>query len=87
MPENFDEFLIRLHPADAVAVAKRTVKGGVELLNGLVRVTAAKTIPAGHKIALAPIADGEAVRRYGQVIGFAAGTIVCRSIPNSSQRR
>ncbi len=75
MPEEFNEFLIRLHPADEVAVAKRTIKSGTELLNGSVRVTAAKTIPAGHKIALAPIADGQPVRRYGQVIGFASGNI------------
>jgi altronate hydrolase len=76
MPERFDEFLIRLHPADEVAVARRTVKAGTELVNGSVHVTAAKTIPAGHKIAIAAVADGEPVRRYGQVIGFAAGAIV-----------
>jgi altronate hydrolase len=75
MPEKFDEFAIRLHPADEVAVLKRTVKAGTELLNGSVRVTAAKTIPAGHKIALAPISDGEPVKRYGQIIGFAQGDI------------
>ena len=75
MPEKFDEFAIRLHPADDVAVLKRTIKGGVELQNGSVRVTAAKTIPAGHKMALVPVHDGEPVRRYGQIIGFAQGEI------------
>jgi altronate hydrolase len=75
MPEKFDEFAIRLHPTDDVAVLKRTVKAGIELLNGALRVTAAKSIPAGHKIALASIADGAPVRRYGQVIGFAQGNI------------
>src|SRR4029077_4411047 len=74
-PEKFDEFAIRLHPTDDVAVLKRTVKAGTELLNGALRVSAAKNIPAGHKIALAPIADGAPVRRYGQVIGFAQGNI------------
>src|ERR1043166_3604492 len=75
MPEKFDEFAIRLHPADEVAVMKRTVKAGTELLNGSVHVTTAKTIPAGHKIALAPIISGTPVKRYGQIIGFAQGDI------------
>lgn len=75
MPEKFDEFAIRLHPTDEVAVMKRTVKAGTELLNGSVRVTTAKTIPAGHKIALAPIRDGSPIKRYGQIIGFAQGDI------------
>jgi altronate hydrolase len=73
--EKFDDFALRLHPADQVAVLKRTLKSGTELLNGSVRVIAAQTIPAGHKIAIEPIADGAAVRRYGQVIGFALGDI------------
>jgi altronate hydrolase len=73
--EKFDEFALRLHPADEVAVAKRTVKAGTELLNGSWRVTAARTIPAGHKIALQAIPDGAPVHRYGQIIGFAKGNI------------
>jgi altronate hydrolase len=64
-----------LHPHDEVAVLKRTVKAGTELRNGDVRVTAARTIPAGHKLALARVADGAPVRRYGQIIGFAQGDI------------
>jgi altronate hydrolase len=75
MPEKFDDVAVRLHPADEVAVLKRTVKGGAELVNGVLRVTATKNIPAGHKIALTPIRDGAPVRRYGQVIGFAQGDI------------
>ena len=75
MPEKFDDFAVRLHPADEVAVLKRTVKSGTELVNGSLRVTATKTIPAGHKIALVPLQDGAEVRRYGQVIGCAQGAI------------
>lgn len=75
MPEKFEQFAIRLHPDDDVAVLKRTIKAGTELLNGSVRVTAARNIPAGHKIALVPIRDGAPVRRYGQTIGFAQGNI------------
>src|SRR5215212_8392091 len=75
MPEKFEEVLIHLHPSDEVAVARRTVKAGTEMVNGSRRVTAAKTIPAGHKISLASIDDGAPIRRYGQIIGFAQGGI------------
>jgi len=76
MPEkNFDEYAIILREDDHVAVLKRTVKGGDELVNGQHRITAARTIGAGHKIALTEIADGDAVRKYGQTIGFAKGRI------------
>ena len=66
---------LRLHPSDSVAVTKRTVKAGEILAGDGWQVTAATIIPAGHKIAVAPIADGTAVRRYGQIIGFAQGDI------------
>src|SRR6185503_14900310 len=76
MPQkNFDEYAILLRDDDHVAVLKRPVKAGDELVNGKHRITATKTIGAGHKIALAGIADGEAVRKYGQTIGFAKGRI------------
>ncbi len=75
MADNFDDAFIRLHASDQVAVAKRTVKSGGEFLSDTGRLTVAKTIPAGHKMALVPIADGAAVRRYGQIIGFAQGDI------------
>jgi altronate dehydratase len=38
-------------------------------------VAAGEPIPSGHKVAVAPIAAGEAVRRYGQVIGAATQPI------------
>jgi len=75
MAEKFDAFAVRLHPSDEVAVLKRTVKAGTELLNGAVHVVAASNVPAGHKIALVTVRDGAPVRRYGQVIGFAQGDI------------
>jgi len=56
-------------------VVKRLLKAGWNWPNGSLRVTAARNIPPGHKVALAEIADGEPVRKYGQVIGFANGRI------------
>jgi len=72
---HFDECAIVLHKGDSVAVLKRTIKAGDALLNGSSRLVAAQTIPAGHKIALAEISDGAAVRKYGQIVGFAQGRI------------
>lgn len=67
---NFDEFALRLRGDDDVAVIKRTLKAGTQLQLGAALVTAADTIPAGHKMALAHLAVGAPVRKYGQVIGF-----------------
>ena len=38
-------------------------------------VTTVERIPAGHKVAIRPIAVGEPIRRYGQIIGFATAPI------------
>lgn len=38
-------------------------------INGLVASTA---IPRGHKVSIAAVAEGEAIYKYGQVIGFAS---------------
>ncbi len=64
--------LIRLHADDAVLIARSTLVEGVEVAPG-VRTT--ERIPAGHKVAVQPVAVGEPVRRYGQIIGFATQPI------------
>jgi altronate hydrolase len=67
--------VIQLHPSDNVAVARASVSSGMGLhVNGL-EITARVAIPAGHKIALKPIAPGETVLRYGQIIGRAKQAI------------
>lgn len=38
-------------------------------------VAAAEAVPRGHKIAVAPIAAGEPVMKYGEVIGRASRAI------------
>jgi len=73
--KNFDEFALRLRETDNVAVVKRLLKAGVELANGSLRVTAARNIRPATKLPSPEIADGEPVRKYGQVIGFANGRI------------
>jgi len=71
----FDEWAVLLRPEDDVAVLKRPLKTGDELMNGSLVLKAPSLIPAGHKIALRPIADGQPVRKYGQTIGFAQDAI------------
>lgn len=63
---------IRLHPDDGVLIARSTILPGVELEGGVVT---RDRIPAGHKVAIRPIAQGEPIRRYGQIIGFATHPI------------
>jgi altronate hydrolase len=60
---------IRLHPADDVVIARTQLVGGTVLAEE--RITVAGLIPPGHKVAARPLAAGDPVRRYNQVIGFA----------------
>lgn len=64
--------VIRLHPDDSVLIARTTILPGVEVSPGIVT---ADRIPAGHKVAIRPIAQGEPIRRYGQIIGFASEAV------------
>ena len=65
--------LIKLHPADNVAIARTAIPAGSRLTEGSLR--AARDIPAAHKVALKAVSPGEAVYRYGQIIGLATAPI------------
>ncbi len=62
-----DSIGVRLHPADNVAVATTDLAEGTVAAGLALRAA----VPRGHKVALAPIAAGEPIRKYNQVIGFA----------------
>ena len=64
--------IIRLRPEDGVVIARSTLMQGAEVAPG---VFCRERIPAGHKVAVHALALGEAVRRYGQIIGFATQPI------------
>ena len=64
---------IRLHRDDDVVIARNQLLGGTLLAGEGVRVSG--LIPAGHKVAVRAIEPGHAVRRYGQIIGFASRAI------------
>ena len=66
---------LRLHPDDNVVVLKQAVKAGDVLLTDGQTIVAARNVAAGHKLAFTEIADEMAVRKYGQIIGFARGRI------------
>src|SRR5262245_7636243 len=63
---------IHLRPEDNVAVAARPIPVGAEIEFQGRTLTVAGRVGMGHKIALLPIRKGEAVLKYGQVIGFAS---------------
>lgn len=67
---------IRMDASDNVAVVTTGVKAGdlVQLDDGT-KVRAAEDVPRGAKVALAPIAVGEVIRRYGETIGLATEDI------------
>jgi altronate hydrolase len=66
---------VRIHPDDNVAVAVGPLHEGTEVAVDGARVTLAEDIPAGHKLALVSLAPGDAVRKYGFVIGEATQAI------------
>jgi altronate hydrolase len=67
-------FALKLHADDDVAIARRPIPSGM-LLEELGQVRVVDDVPEAHKVALRPIAAGSAVRRYGQIIGFATRDI------------
>jgi len=68
-----------LFERDNVAVALRDVAAGervrVRTPEGVVEVDALEAIPLCHKIALADLAKGERIFKYGSCIGEARSTI------------
>ncbi|WP_066809280.1 UxaA family hydrolase [Sphingomonas asaccharolytica] len=66
---------VRIDPNDNVATLLADAAAGDVVVADGAPVTAAMAIPRGHKIALAPIAAGEAVVKYGFPIGRATASI------------
>ncbi len=60
---------LRLNPDDNVVVARVDLAPGAPAEGNVV---ANDHVPAGHKVATQPIAKGEPVRKYNQIIGFAS---------------
>lgn len=74
-PPAAEKAVILLHPSDNVAVARVRLSPGQAVSAGGHQVVLLDPVPPGHKVALVPIAAGENVLRYGQVIGPARAAI------------
>jgi altronate hydrolase len=59
---------LRLASEDNVIVAATPIAAGTEIGGGVV---AKARIPFGHKVATQAIAEGQPIRKFGQIIGFA----------------
>lgn len=64
-----------LHPDDNVAVALDPLAAGQPVSVGERTIVASEAVPSGHKVAVVPIGQGGAVRKYGEVIGHATSAI------------
>ncbi|MCS2608294.1 UxaA family hydrolase [Halomonas dongshanensis] len=70
---NSPTVIIHLNSRDNVGVASKAVPRGIPIDKD--GTPARENIDAGHKVALAPIKKGEAIYKYGQLIGIAARAI------------
>ena len=62
--------LIQIQMGDNVAVALAPVEAGEQVSVGGRTLTAAESIPQGHKLALVPLKPGDLVYKYGCAIGL-----------------
>ena len=67
--------IVYLHSEDNICVAAGSVAAGQSLTAAGQRFSAVQPVKLGHKIAIRPIPAGEAIRKYGQIIGFATQPI------------
>jgi altronate hydrolase len=74
-PVPLSQVAVHLRPEDNVAVAARPMPTGAELRHDGATLTTSGRIGLGHKFALRDLARGEAIYKYGQIIGFASETI------------
>ena len=71
--------MVRIHPADTVAVALKPLKAGETVSWGGGEITLKDDLPMGHKAALREIRKGETVIKYGYPIGEATEDIAAGS--------
>lgn len=75
MPVDSRRATIELHPDDNICVAARPLSSGDRVSSGGSDITLAADVPMGHKMAVQAIAKGNAVKKFGEVIGFATTDI------------
>jgi altronate hydrolase len=70
-----DQVAVHLRPQDNIAVAARNLAEELEIEHAGKFIRLSQRIGLGHKLALQDIKKGEAVYKYGQIIGFAKDDI------------
>jgi altronate hydrolase len=74
-PLSLHRLAVIAHAGDDVAVARQRIPAGSLINdNGAIFTTRVETMD-GHKLARRALASGEAVRRYGEIIGWATAPI------------
>ena len=66
-----DQVAVHLRPEDNIAVAARDLAPGLTIDSDGTLLQVGKRIGMGHKLAIRHVKKGEAVTKYGQIIGFA----------------
>jgi altronate hydrolase len=74
-PTPLTSVALLLRPDDDVAVAMRDLDRGTLLVHAEVTIETRRAIPRAHKLAVRPVAAGDPVHKYGQVIGRATRAI------------
>ncbi len=69
------DFAVHLRPQDNIAVASKPIPEGTALAFAGRTVTPPTGIKMGHKFAVEPIKEGDPIRKFGQIIGFASRAI------------
>jgi altronate hydrolase len=65
------EFAVHLRPQDNVAVCRRPIPAQTDLSFERTTIRVSSPIRMGHKFAVRPVKEGDAILKYGQIIGFA----------------
>ena len=68
-----DPAVIRLNTLDNVVIARQALPEGLDI--EAEAITVRQAIPSGHKVATQRVDQGQPLRRYGQIIGFASQPI------------
>src|SRR5690242_19576444 len=66
---------VYLHPSDNICVAARNLVAGDQVTAGAQSIAVQQSIKIGHKVAVRPIAKGDYVYKFGQIIGHATERI------------
>jgi altronate hydrolase len=75
MAAPLSDYAVHLRPQDNIAVARKPIPTGIALGFDGGTFTLPSAIKMGHKFAVVPIKEGDAIHKYGQIIGFAERNI------------